>query len=111
MAYELLNLGFSVLYKPIKSQKEVWDENTWEVFKDKVSYDFRFISHGLLESDATALTVPSKYDEATGLYIPNEVDVKKQLAEIAIKQFEGEAGCLPNWKQLLMKMFYLLLQN
>jgi hypothetical protein len=101
MAYELLNLGFSVLYKPIKSQKEVWDENTWEVFKDKVSYDFRFISHGLLESDATALTVPSRYDENTGLYIPNEVDVKKQLAAIAVKQFEGEAGCLPNWKQLL----------
>lgn len=94
MAYELLNLGFSVIYKPIKSQKEVWDENTWENFKDKVSYDFRFISHGLLESDETELTKTS----GTGY---EYLEAKRQLAKILTAEFEGEDGCLPDWKQLL----------
>lgn len=94
MAYELLNLGFSVIYKPIKSQKEVWDENTWEIFKDKVSYDFRFISHGLLESDETELTKTS----GTGY---EYLEAKRQLVKILTTEFEGENGCLPDWKQLL----------
>lgn len=94
MAYELLNLGFSVIYKPIKSQKEVWDENTWEIFKDKVSYDFRFISHGLLESDETELTKTS----GTGY---EYLEAKRQLVKILTAEFEGENGCLPDWKQLL----------
>lgn len=94
MAYELLNLGFSVIYKPITSQKEVWNENTWEIFKDKVNYDFRFISHGLLESDETELTKTS----GTGY---NYLKAKRQLAKILTAEFEGKDGCLPNWKQLL----------
>ena len=94
MAYELLNLGFSVIYKPIKSQKDVWDENTWEIFKDKVSYDFRFISHGLLESDRTALIT-------TGGLGYTYLNAKKQLIKLLTAEFEGEAGCLPEWKQLL----------
>jgi hypothetical protein len=51
MAYELLNQGYPIIYKPIKSQTELLDTRTWEIFKDKVSYDFRFITHGLLNSD------------------------------------------------------------
>lgn len=51
MAYELLNMGYSIVYKPITRIAELVDENTWEIFKDKSSYDFRFIVHGLLESD------------------------------------------------------------
>ena len=56
MAYELLNLGYTVVYKPINSIADMKSEAFWEIFKDKVSYDFRFISHGLLETnhDATA---------------------------------------------------------
>ncbi len=53
MAYELLKLGYTVIYKPISSILELTDENTWEIFKDKSSYDYRFISHGLLTSDPT----------------------------------------------------------
>ena len=59
MAYELLNLGYSVTYLPISKEdgiKMLVDENTWNVFKDRASYDFRFISHGLLETtDTTAI--------------------------------------------------------
>lgn len=50
MAYELLKLGYPVIYKAIDSIFEMCDEDFWEIFKDKASYDFRFISHGLLAS-------------------------------------------------------------
>lgn len=53
MAYELLKLGYPIIYLPIDSEIGVSmleSEKTWEIFKDKVSYDFRFISHGLLTS-------------------------------------------------------------
>ena len=50
MAYELLKLGYPVIYCPINSINEMDDEDFWEIFKDKSSYDFRFVSHGLLES-------------------------------------------------------------
>lgn len=52
MAYELLKLGYTVIYKPIKSVAELTDARTWEIFKDKSKYDFRFIVHGLLCSDS-----------------------------------------------------------
>lgn len=50
MAVKLLELGYQVIYKVIDSVSELADESFWELFKDKASYDFRFISHGLLES-------------------------------------------------------------
>lgn len=50
MAYELLKLGYKVIYKPITSVEDLADESFWEVFKDRASYDFRFITHGLLSS-------------------------------------------------------------
>ena len=52
MAYELLNLGYSVIYRPINSINELTDDKTWEIFRDKASYDFRFVTHGLLESSS-----------------------------------------------------------
>ncbi len=63
MAYKLLDMGYTVIYKPIDfilTQKDSEGEITklgldhedfWEDFKDKASYDFRFVSHGLLESN------------------------------------------------------------
>lgn len=58
MAKELLNLGYTVIYKVISSVAEMDSETFWAIFKDKASYDFRFVSHGLLETcyDATAHT-------------------------------------------------------
>ena len=57
MAYALLGLGYTVIYKPLKNIAEIADtdtgmcsENFWEIFKDKSNYDFRFVVHGLLES-------------------------------------------------------------
>ncbi len=53
MARELLALGYPVVYLPIDPEDGVEilaNEETWNIFKDKVSYDFRFITHGLLTS-------------------------------------------------------------
>lgn len=67
MAYELLNMGYPIIYislgapgKTVDAEgkvlsaadlmKKLGDEDTWEIFKDKASYDFRFVSHGLLTS-------------------------------------------------------------
>jgi hypothetical protein len=50
MAYELLKLGYPIIYKVITSVNDLENEAFWECFKDKASYDFRFITHGLLAS-------------------------------------------------------------
>ena len=78
MAYELLKMGYPVIYinlglpyayeideatgEPTEElvsvvatkMKELGLDTTWEIFKDKASYDFRFVSHGLLTSSETA---------------------------------------------------------
>lgn len=71
MAYELLNMGYPIIYVPLKreivtktsgkSSKEslesfvdvfnrVASQDFWEIFKDKANYDFRFICHGFLNA-------------------------------------------------------------
>lgn len=52
MAYELLNMGYTILYKVVEADKlnVLGEESFWADFKDKASYDFRFVTHGLLES-------------------------------------------------------------
>jgi hypothetical protein len=58
MAYELLKMGYTVIYKVILDTEQLTDEATWEPFKDKANYDFRFITHGLLSS--SDLTEPQR---------------------------------------------------
>jgi hypothetical protein len=79
MAYELLNMGYSVVYKPIKAIDELTDSKFWEVFKDKASYDFRFITHGLLESSGVS-------DEELEIY--NTAKARLADVEIARKKLE-----------------------
>ena len=50
MARELLDMGYDIIYKVINSVTEMDDAKFWEIFKDKASYDFRFVSHGMLET-------------------------------------------------------------
>jgi hypothetical protein len=76
MAYELLGMGYPIIYLclGVPNKTEILDvdseelrpataaelmkllgkESTWEIFKDKASYDFRFVSHGLLTSAEVA---------------------------------------------------------
>ena len=61
MAYELLKMGYPIIYINLGvpyvaapaadlMKKLGKYEDTWEIFRDKASYDFRFVSHGLLTS-------------------------------------------------------------
>ena len=56
MAYELLKMGYPVIYLPVDKASDLADESKWEIFKDKVNYDFRFITHGLLSSSLSDST-------------------------------------------------------
>jgi len=88
MAYELLNLGYTVIYKPFNTVLEengITTETFWEILKDKASYDFRFVSHGLLEAvnDTT-------YDSNCIKRDAMEADLE------LLKEIEKEAGIPEN---------------
>jgi hypothetical protein len=54
IAYELLGLGYTVLYKKMKSRSDLGTDDFWSPLKDKALYDFRYIVTGLLEGNTTA---------------------------------------------------------
>lgn len=87
MAEELLNMGYQVIYRVINKVSDMDDfENFWAIFKDKANYDFRFISHGLLETCYDA-------EEHTDLYTrKNEIETDlKKIEEIVKKAEETDA--------------------
>lgn len=89
MAYELLNLGYVVIYKTIDSVSELNTEAFWEIFKDKASYDFRFISHGLLETNY----VEADYSALTTRLAYIEEDIAKLAAiKKAVEEADGFAA-------------------
>lgn len=89
MAHALLNMGYSIIYVPIKSILEdngITSEAFWDLFKDKASYDFRFISHGLLETKYDK----KAYDALVARLETIKADVKK-LEEITNKAKAADA--------------------
>ena len=88
MAYHLLNLGYPVIYKVIDKVADMADEDFWSIFKDKASYDFRFVSHGLLETcyDATKHTAYYTRLEA----INDALDKLREIEEKAAKDVETD---------------------
>lgn len=90
MAYELLNIGYTVIYKVINNIAEMKPESFWEPFYDKASYDFRFVSHGLLETNCD---IPAYNDLNTRLKdIENDVTELAKIPEIAEKAYNTEKG-------------------
>jgi hypothetical protein len=81
MAYELLNLGYPVIYKVIENVTDMVDEDFWAIFRDRASYDFRFISHGLLTSETEA---------AYYTLLDKRAAMEADLA--LLKEIETEAG-------------------
>ena len=43
LAFELLGLGYTVLYKKIDELEELEDADFWEPLKDRAVYDFRYV--------------------------------------------------------------------
>lgn len=88
MAYELLNMGYTVLYKVVSKTDiaSLAEESFWEDFKDKSSYDFRFVTHGLLESSVMNQADKTIYDAAIN---------RLELVEAAIAELEKIADDHP----------------
>lgn len=53
IAYELLGLGYTVLYKMITSTVYLEQETFWRPLKDKTLYDFRYLMSGIVRGNAT----------------------------------------------------------
>ena len=124
MAYELLKLGYPVIYKSLgnlaedyTTTKDVVDtitsEDLWAPFKDKASYDFRFVTHGLLSSSRDSLETNQEYQEATrkkaileealGVLnsIKKDVDDLEELAnQEANTDFERESELLARYNEV-----------
>ena len=83
MAYELLNLGYDVIYKVIENVNEMTNfEEFWGIFKDKASYDFRFVSHGLLATTGNVADYNKKCDQRDAM----KADLK------LLEEIEHEVG-------------------
>ena len=52
IAYELLGLGYTVLYKYITNKDYLAQKSFWNPLKDKTMYDFRYLMSGLLNGNA-----------------------------------------------------------
>lgn len=46
LAYMLVQLGYTILYKQIESESDLVKSDFWECLKDKSTYDFRYICTG-----------------------------------------------------------------
>ena len=107
MAYQLLRLGYTVVYKPIESVLPIEDsvvtsaetakasffdlfsESFWRPFRDRASYDFRFISHGLLESSVDLAENEAYIEAARGLA---EVNAELSVIDRAIEELDRIAA-------------------
>lgn len=109
MAYELLKMGYPIIYINLgvpyntkdeegkeldtpeiiaaKAMKKLGEASTWEIFKDKASYDFRFVSHGLLTSSEFAKTDDlvslEKLVAKMRTFLPVEVVIQKVVEKDA----------------------------
>lgn len=97
MAYELLNMGYTVIYKVVEANRlgDLGSESFWADFKDKASYDFRFITHGLLESTDFASD-----EDRTAYETAAELLAETKLAVVALQKIDKkyplvEVGELP----------------
>lgn len=52
IAYELLSMGYTVLYKKIESTEYLSQASFWNPLKDKTLYDFRYLLSGLANGNA-----------------------------------------------------------
>lgn len=54
IAYELLKLGYTVLFKKLDTIADLADDDFWSPMKDKSIYDFRYVINGLLAGNEIA---------------------------------------------------------
>ena len=107
MAYELLNMGYSVIYAPIEKLSDLMDAAFWERFKDRSNYDFRFVTHGLLESTNT------QHDREYENQLDELEATQKALADLReeVEAAEGYSDLSEDDKQQALEDAYSILFN
>jgi hypothetical protein len=91
MAYELLNMGYTVIYKVIDKISAMDNEDFWAPFYDKASYDFRFVSHGMLETNCDMVAYSTLTDRLAVIKVDASEFAKILTnAETAYKTEKGE---------------------
>ena len=51
VAYELLGMGYTILYKKLELVSDLSKADYWECFKDKAMYDFRYVDACLIDGN------------------------------------------------------------
>lgn len=113
MAYELLKMGYPVIYINLgvpyttengvttidaaEKMKALKEESTWEIFKDKASYDFRFVSHGLLTSSEFAksddlLNLEARVAKMDELLHKFDEELVVQKIEVEVEDTDAEGN-------------------
>ncbi len=54
IAYELLGLGYTVLFKKMTTVSDINNYSFWGALEDKANYDFRYVCTGLINNNAEA---------------------------------------------------------
>ena len=54
IAYELIQLGYTVLFKKMKTFNDLVDANFWSPLKDRSIYDFRYVINGVIKNNTDA---------------------------------------------------------
>ncbi len=63
IAYELLKLGYTVLFKKISAVSDLIKDDCWTELKDKASYDFRYVLTGIIDDSENARKANEKIIE------------------------------------------------
>ena len=106
IAFELLGLGYTVLYKKIETLSELDSEDFWEPLKDRAVYDFRYVTTGdysSLNAVKAAIKLAKKVnEEPTGDYgrgdcialvdLPEETYKGKESLTAALSAMQSQAG-------------------
>lgn len=77
IACELINLGYTVLYKQINSISELDKPDFWKQFKDKSLYDFRYVVTGLINNNDEAnkqILNLCKFDKNNDEFVDIDID-------------------------------------
>lgn len=91
IAYELLGMGYTVLYKKITDYTDLQNDETFTALKDRANYDFRFIVSGCKSDTSTIASALTKVCIAANKDITN-VDGRGDCAAILSVPEDKYAG-------------------
>ena len=99
IAYELVCLGYTVLFKKITSADTALQDydNFWSCLEDKANYDFRYVCTGLLKEETSEKEEPKKdenSEEETTEEISEEEETKTSTNANIAKLAKNRGDCI-----------------